>query len=130
MCLSKNIRYLRLKNNLSQEDLANKLGYKSFTTIQKWESGVSEPSIAVLKILSELFKVDMNSLATVDLTISTEAIKDDNYDYFTDKNVRNISQFLLENPEYIALFDSVTKIKKDDIDFVRQMLDRFKSDNN
>ena len=39
MAFSNNLRYLRKKYDMSQEDLANKLGYKSFTTIQKWESG-------------------------------------------------------------------------------------------
>lgn len=40
------------------------LGYKSFTTIQKWESGVSEPPLKALKKLSEIFNIDMNDLAT------------------------------------------------------------------
>ena len=35
--LPKNIRYLRKKNEWSQEYVAEKLGYKSYTTIQKWE---------------------------------------------------------------------------------------------
>lgn len=30
----KNIRYLRKLTNMTQEELADKLGYKSFTTIQ------------------------------------------------------------------------------------------------
>lgn len=44
---AKNIRFLRKRAELSQDKLAEMLGYKSFTTIQKWESGVSEPSMAV-----------------------------------------------------------------------------------
>lgn len=41
--LPKNIRYLRRKNEWSQDYIAEKLGYKSYTTIQKWEMGTSEP---------------------------------------------------------------------------------------
>ena len=67
MTLAKNIRYLRKKNAWSQDFLAEKLGYKSYTTIQKWEMGVSEPPLKVLKTLAELFDVDMNDLANVDL---------------------------------------------------------------
>lgn len=71
MCLGKNIRFLRTKNGYSQDDIANKLGYKSFTTIQKWESGVSEPPLKALKKLSEIFNIDMNDLATKKLSTDT-----------------------------------------------------------
>lgn len=64
MCLSKNIRYLRKKKNYSQDEIAEILGYKSYTTIQKWEMGVSEPPIAKLKKMAEIFSVDINELTT------------------------------------------------------------------
>lgn len=67
MCLAKNIRYLRKRANMSQEDIAKRLGYKSFTTIQKWESGVAEPSVLVVRKLAEIFNVDMNTLTTQDI---------------------------------------------------------------
>ena len=53
---------MRKKKNFSQEYVAEKLGYKSYTTIQKWESGVSEPSIKKLHELAELFGVDVEAL--------------------------------------------------------------------
>ena len=64
MCLAKNIRYLRKKYNYSQDYMAEILGYKSYTTIQKWEMGISEPSIAKLKQLSEIFQVDINDMTS------------------------------------------------------------------
>ena len=67
MAFSSNLRYLRKKYNLSQDELAEKLGYKSFTTIQKWESGVSEPSISVVKQLSAMFNITMDELMNIDL---------------------------------------------------------------
>ena len=67
MYLGKNIRYLRNKNGYSQDLLAEKLGYKSFTTIQKWESGASEPPIKKLQELSKIFNVDMDDLNNIDL---------------------------------------------------------------
>lgn len=66
--LGRNIRYLRKKYEMSQDKLADILGYKSFTTIQKWESEVSEPPMSMLKKISDLFNVDMNDLATSDLS--------------------------------------------------------------
>lgn len=67
MYLAKNLKYLRLKNGFSQDYIADKLGYKSFTTIQKWEMGTSEPSISILKKLSEIYNVDMDTMYTIDL---------------------------------------------------------------
>lgn len=67
MALSRNIRYLRRKQGWGQEDLAEKLGYKSYTTIQKWESGVSEPPLKVVHQLAALFQIDINDLTNLDL---------------------------------------------------------------
>lgn len=62
MALARNIRYLRKKQGWGQDVLAEKLGYKSYTTVQKWESGVSEPPLKVVHALAELFCVDINDL--------------------------------------------------------------------
>lgn len=62
MTLKDNIRYLRRKKEMSQDDLAKLLGYKSFTTIQKWESGVAEPPFGKVQKLAEIFGIDINTL--------------------------------------------------------------------
>lgn len=66
MNFSSNLRYLRKQKGMSQEDLANKLGYKSFTTIQKWESGVSEPSVSTVKKIAGIFGVTMDQMINED----------------------------------------------------------------
>ena len=71
MTLGNNIRYLRKKHNFSQEKLATLLGYKSFTTIQKWESGVAEPPFKTLARLAAIFNVDIDDLAKKDLSVSS-----------------------------------------------------------
>ena len=71
--IAENIRFLRKNKNWTQDYVAEQLGYKSFTTIQKWESGVAEPPIKKLQELATLFGVDMNSLANTDLTSPTSA---------------------------------------------------------
>ena len=65
--LSKNIRYLRKKNEWSQEYIAEKLGYKSYTTIQKWEMGTSEPPLKKTRELACLFNVDIDDLTNKEL---------------------------------------------------------------
>lgn len=46
------IRDLRLQNGFEQLDIAKKLGYKSDTTISKWESGASLPTGKKLPLLA------------------------------------------------------------------------------
>ena len=67
MSLARNIRYLRKKQGWGQDTLAEKLGYKSYTTIQKWESGVSEPPLKIVHALADLFNVDITDLTNSDL---------------------------------------------------------------
>lgn len=57
MSPGRRIRYLREHNNLSQKQLSTDLGYKTYTTISKWEAGASLPPGKDLKKLAEYFKV-------------------------------------------------------------------------
>lgn len=125
MCLAKNIRYLRKRYDYSQDYIAEKLGYKSYTTIQKWEMGISEPSIAKLKELANLFNVDINDMTTKDIE-KMSSNKESNY--YLNEEAREMAQFMHENPEYKVLFDASRKVKKEDIDFVKQMIDRVRGD--
>ena len=68
MFLPNNIRYLRKTHGMSQDDLALKLGKKSYTTIQKWESGVSEPPLKIVHAIAEIFHVDIDELTNTDLS--------------------------------------------------------------
>lgn len=69
MIFAKNIRYLRKRANMSQESLAEKLGYKSYTTIQKWEMGTSEPPLKIISEMASIFNVDVNDLVHSDLSV-------------------------------------------------------------
>lgn len=62
LMLAKNIRTLRKEHNMSQDELAQKLQKKSYTTIQKWESGVSEPSVSDVYRMAELFGMSMSEM--------------------------------------------------------------------
>ena len=94
MCLGENIRFLRTKKGYSQDDIANMLGYKSFTTK----------------------KLSYNT-------------NEDNNIYYLDDDARDMAQFLYENPDYKVLFDASRKVKKEDIQFVKEMIDRMSNKN-
>lgn len=67
--ISKNIRYLRKRHNMTQDQLAVLLGKKNYTTIQKWESGISEPSLGCVEQMAKFFMVDIDDLVKVDIEI-------------------------------------------------------------
>ena len=99
MAFPTNLKYLRKKYGYSQDYIAEKLGYKSFTTIQKWESGIAEPSVAKLKILAEMFGVNMDQLLNSDLTCSLKETGDPvggNEPVITKKDQRDISEILAQ----------------------------------
>ena len=68
MSFAENLRYLRRKNSISQNELADQLGYKSFTTVQKREDGTSNPPFSVLTKLADLFHVSTDQLMNQNLT--------------------------------------------------------------
>lgn len=70
--LSKNIRYLRKKKDWSQDYIAERLGYKSYTTIQKWEMGTSEPPLKKTRELADLFNIDIDKLTNIDLSFPSK----------------------------------------------------------
>lgn len=123
MCLSNNIRYLRKRKEMSQEALANYLGYKSYTTIQKWEMGVSEPPIKQLRKMAELFGVDIDDMAKRDMEHMEKETETE--PYYLNEDARDLAQFLFENHEYRVLFDASRKVKKEDLEIVKELLDRF-----
>ena len=112
MCLAQNIRYLRKKKGLSQDSLAEMLGYKSYTTIQKWESGVSEPPIKALRKMADMFGVDMNDMATIPLESESGAVKQG---YYMDNETVEMAQSLLQNKEMRVLFDAARDAKPEDL---------------
>ncbi len=69
MNFAKNMRYLRKENHLSQNEIAEKLGYKSFTTIQKWEDGTATPSYKVISKIADIFNVDVEDMMNTDLSL-------------------------------------------------------------
>ena len=59
--IGKFIKELRIKNSLSQADLANKLSVTK-QAISKWENGRGIPDIEMLKELSKIFNVDIDEI--------------------------------------------------------------------
>ena len=59
--VGKFIKEIRQKNNLTQKELADKLGV-TFQAVSKWENGKNIPDISLIKEISNLFNVDINEI--------------------------------------------------------------------
>lgn len=68
MYFKENVRFLRKCKGKSQNEFADDLGYKSFTTIQKWEDGTSYPSLPVVSQIADYFQVSLEMLVYANLS--------------------------------------------------------------
>ncbi len=76
------IKDLRIKNNYTQEELANKI-HISRQSISKWENGLSYPTKQSLEMLCEIFNVKISELLDED---ELALISIDNYANIKTKN--------------------------------------------
>lgn len=109
---------LRIKSGLTQQEMADRLKI-SRSSIGMYENGEREPSFELLEIIADYFNVDMNYLLG-----KKELSEHIPQGYYLNEDAREAAQFLFDNPEYKVLFDASRKVKKDDIQFVKEMIDR------
>ena len=89
------LKYLRVRDNLSQAELADKLGVAK-STISMYEVGKREPDFETLEAIADFFNVDMNFLLGKDGS--------ENDHYYLNDETREIAQEVFENPGMRTLF--------------------------
>lgn len=108
------LKYYLMMNNKTQSDLVNDLGFDK-STVSNWCAGLRVPKVDVIIDIANYLHVNVGDL------IEDNRNEDS---YYLDDDARDMAQFMYENPEYKVLFDASRKVKKEDIDFVKQMIDR------
>jgi len=83
MSIGENIKQLRQKNNLTQEELASKI-YVTRNAISKWETDKGIPSIDNLKQLATLFKVSLDLIVNEDDRIALAMVNTEKIRKFND----------------------------------------------
>lgn len=118
---SKNLRYYMDMNNKKQSDLITDLGLSS-STISNWCTGEKLPRMDKVQLLADYFHINKSDLLEEkDKTTADET-------YYLNDDAKEMAQFLYENPDYKVLFDASRKVKREDIEFVKQMIDRIRGD--
>ncbi|MGT2934516.1 helix-turn-helix domain-containing protein [Streptococcus castoreus] len=88
-----NLKYLRLKKNMEQLELANLLGRKSSSSISEWEKGKYTPKSGLLSDIAAIFDVSLTALMEEDLTLENKGVT---YQ-LPQRNLVMISEQLTEN---------------------------------
>lgn len=112
------LKALRESHNLTQTELANKLGVRQ-TTISNWEKGIREPETIgeVIKI-SSFFNVELSSLVQSDEN-NIYGNHKNNLDYFSDKpELLDLYQQIYESQTLQLLFDSAKDLTPQDLEMV------------
>lgn len=104
------IKELREKNGMEQLELATKMGYKSQSTISKWESGVNLPTGKKLIELARLLNTTTNVIL---------GIEKDDPDTFTTPDGKEIDLSNLR--EKVVLFDG-KPLSDDDVRKISQII--------
>lgn len=107
--------YLSL-NGYKQADLARHMGVSTATTA-KWCTGQTIPRIDKIQSICNWLGIEKEDLLNEHGKPSET--------YYIDKEARELAEFLHDNPKYKVLFDASRKVKAEDIDLIRQMIERF-----
>ncbi len=109
--IAQNITQLRLRNNLTQMELAEKLNY-SDKTVSKWERAESSPDISVLVEIADLFGVTLDALVrTEDIGQADKAAKAEKAG-FNRKAVAYLSESVVWIASLLAFIITTLILKK------------------
>lgn len=113
---SKRLRYYLNKYNMTQLELSKKLGVGT-TSVYNWCNGIKTPRMNKLDSMCNIFDCKRSDLIE-------EHSSNEKQSYYLDEDMRELADFLHKNPEYKVLFDVSRKIKKEDIDFAKKILEK------
>lgn len=104
MSFSEKILYLRTRNGMSQEVLADKL-LVSRQAVSKWESGVTLPETDKLIAISDMFKVSLDYL-----------LKEDSKNHKKSHSTENLDRVILR---FLGSAQDIDEVSKTLIDIIQ-----------
>jgi len=127
--LGERIKQRREELGMTQTELAERMGYKSRSSINKIENGTNDIVQSKVERFAKVLDTGIGFLMGWDdkpvvRVTGIKAVKDEPDAYYINADAREYAEFLHKNPEYRVLFDSYKKVKPEDIDLVRQLIDK------
>lgn len=112
---TKNLNSYIEASGKTQLEIAKSIGV-SPQTFNTWCKGIAIPRMGKVQALADYFHINKSDLIEEKTEPETS--------YYFNEDANEAAQFLYENPEYKVLFDASRKVKKEDIDFVAEMIER------
>lgn len=100
------LKELRLKNHMEQTDVAHAMGYKSFTTISKWENGKNLPNGGKLAKLATLFNTTTDYILHGEMPKTTPQITQEAPDELLEELTANYTRLDLKRRERLVVASS------------------------
>lgn len=114
------IKNRRIELNMTMKEVADKVGV-SEGTVSRWESGdIANMRRDKIMALAKVLDLSPNVIMEWD---DTEPEQEQHY--YLDDDAREMAEFMLNNPDYKVLFDASRKVKKEDIEIVRKIIEKF-----
>ena len=88
----------------------------SSATVSDWCNGKKMPRMDKIQAICNWLRIEKSDL------LEDKGHKNSSYYLYDD--AKELAEFLYSNPEHRILFDATRKVKKDDIQFVKEMIDR------
>lgn len=102
------------KHGVSSYRISKETGIAQ-SVLSAWKNGVSTPKQDKMQKIADYFGVSLEYLMTG---------KEEPDGYYLDNDTKDMIEFLCQNPEYKVLFDATRKVKPEDINFIKEMIER------
>lgn len=112
-----NLRYWLKKRDKTQADLARYMKVSS-ATASDWCNGNKMPRTDKIWSICTWLGLEIDDL------LKERDPNAEDASYYLNDDIRELAQFLFDKPEYKVLFDVARKVKKEDIQFVKDLMNR------
>lgn len=121
MSLYENVKFVAKSKGYSINQLEKELGFAR-SYISKFQK--ITPSMDKVQKIADFLGVSADYLMKGPKTDTASEIP-----YYVNEDAKEMMEFMLNNPEYKVLFDASRKVNKEDIEFVKEMIERFSGNN-
>lgn len=121
MSLYENVKFVAKSKGYSINQLEKELGFAR-SYISKFQK--IAPSMDKVQKIADFLGVSVDYLMK-----GTDAESNSDLPYYINDDAREMAQFVFDHPEYKVLFDASRKVKVEDIEFVKEMIERFSGNN-
>ena len=115
---SKNLVNQLLAHGETQASMTRYMKISS-ATASDWCNGRKMPRVDKIQALCSWMGIELSDLLEEKSDKTTKQAE-----YYLDDEAREYAEFLHKNPEYKVLFDASRKVKKKDIEFVTEFIER------